>query len=170
MVKAEYLVGAAVLLSALLVSIVIYFGTSGISQGVAKLDRGLASSLAAAGVAGGSGSAGSALPELEKEVTIDFLYADWCPHCQNMKPIVQKIESLLPSDRFAVRYWSEADAQSGGKAKEVFAEYSRKGMFPGYPTFVMNNGKNRTSGEMSQAEMLRWICSEFGSPKPSACQ
>jgi thiol-disulfide isomerase/thioredoxin len=108
------------------------------------------------------GGAPSQAPE--KEVTLDFLYADWCGHCQKMKPIVAALEKQLPKDRFAVNYWSEADAKAGKEAASVFAKYSLKG----YPTFVIN-GDDKREGEMPQANFEAWVCAQFSSPLPEGC-
>ncbi|MFA5929272.1 MAG: thioredoxin domain-containing protein [Candidatus Micrarchaeia archaeon] len=103
----------------------------------------------------------------KKEVTLDFLYADWCSHCQAMKPVVAKLESELPKDRFVVRYWNEA-SRSNADVAAVYADYSAKGYFQGFPTFVANWEDYRV-GEMPEAEIRAWVCSKFSAPKPSAC-
>ena len=103
-------------------------------------------------------------PPAAKEVTVDFMYADWCPHCQAMKPVVAKIASDLPSDRFAVNYYSEADANAGKYAATMFAKYGIRS----YPTFVIN-GNDRKEGEMTERDFLAWVCSKFSSPKPELC-
>ena len=95
---------------------------------------------------------------------MDFLYADWCPHCQAMKPIVARIASQLPADRFAVNYYSEADANAGKEAAAMFAKYGLQS----YPTFVIN-GNDQKVGEMPESEFLAWVCSKFSPPKPSGC-
>ena len=102
-----------------------------------------------------------------KEVTIDFLYADWCGHCQNMKPRVASVAASLPADRLEVRYWNEADRGNADVAS-VYADYSSKGYFQGFPTFVANRDDYRV-GEMAEPDFLAWVCSKFSSPKPAGC-
>ena len=107
----------------------------------------------------------SALP---KEVTIDFLYLDSCPHCQAMEPIVAALSSKLPSDRFEVRYWNYA-SRGMANASAIYAAYSAAGYFRGQvPTFVANGNDSRV-GEMSDADLKAWVCSKFSLPKPAAC-
>ena len=105
--------------------------------------------------------------EPKKEVTIDFLYADWCGHCQTMKPIVAKLEAALPKDRFEVRYWNEA-SRSNATVGAIYAAYTDKGYFQGFPTFVAN-GDNPKVGSMPEATFKSWVCSMFSSPKPTGC-
>jgi thiol-disulfide isomerase/thioredoxin len=102
---------------------VLYIGLNGISTSVGKVAY--AATLApTASLSGASGT--------QKEVTMDFLYADWCAHCQKMKPIVEKLVAELPSDRFQVNYWSDADYQAGKPGTvAVFDKYSNNGMFLG---------------------------------------
>ena len=98
---------------------------------------------------------------------IDFLYADWCGHCQNMKPIVAKLESTLPKDRFEVRYWNEA-SRSDAAVSAIYAAYTSNGYFKGFPTFVAN-GNDPNVGEMTEAAFKSWVCSKFSTPKPTGC-
>lgn len=104
----------------------------------------------------------------DDKVVIDFLHADWCPHCQNMKPVIAELDNTLPDDRFVVMYWSEDDYKAGGPAVQVFTKYANMGMFKGYPTFVINNGTAYTAGEMPAAEFKGWVCSQY-TVKPSGC-
>lgn len=116
----------------------------------------------------GQGKAPTTPTTTVDKVTVDFLYADWCPHCQNMKPIIAELDKTLPDDQFVVRYWSEEDYKAGGPSKAVFEQYAANGMFQGYPTFVINNGTTYTAGEMPAAEFKGWICSQY-TVKPTGC-
>jgi thiol-disulfide isomerase/thioredoxin len=124
--RPEYLIGASIALAAIMICVAVYMGAGNIASGVGALDSTVAQ--------GGNppqqppaqqqpGSQDIDLPT--KEVVVDFLYADWCPHCQNMKPIVAKMVSEFPQDRFEVRYWSEADGQSKPEASAIYSKYSR---------------------------------------------
>ena len=104
----------------------------------------------------------------KKEVTIDFLYADWCPHCQAMKPIVAALAARLPAGRLEVRYWDEADRSKNATVAGVYADYTSKGYFQGFPTFVANWDDYRV-GEMSEPAFDAWVCSKFSAPKPAGC-
>ena len=118
-------------------------------------------------------AASSSEPDLSflqptKEVTLDFLYADWCPHCQRMQPIVSDVISKLPPDRFAVRYWNEKDRPSNSQTSAAYLFYTRKGYFIGFPTFVINTNVS-SAGEMDEGDFLSFVCASFKLPKPPAC-
>ena len=102
------------------------------------------------------------------KVTIDFLYADWCPHCQKMKPIVTDLINTLPASKFQVNYWSEEDYKAGGPSVAVFNKYSSSGIFEGYPTFVVNNGTDHLAGEVTAEKFKTWVCSQY-TEKPQGC-
>ena len=104
----------------------------------------------------------------QSEVLVDFLYADWCPHCQNMKPIVSEAERAFPAQRFKVRYWNEANRTHDKNDMYVYDYYSRKGLYGGFPTFVIAGGYKRV-GEMPRADFFDWVCSFFHGTRPDAC-
>jgi len=104
----------------------------------------------------------------KKEVTLDYLYADWCPHCQKMKPYVAKLAATLPQDRFLVRAWNEADRSSSPDSQKIYTDYQAKGYFQGFPTFVLNENDYRV-GEMPEPQLKAFVCSKFKAPAPAAC-
>ena len=161
----EYLIGASLALGALMICVAVYMGAGNIVQGVGTLNSAGATQVPS----DLQPSQQASIDPPDREVTVDFLYADWCPHCQKMKPIVQKMIDEFPPDRFDVRYWSEAAGQSEPNASAVYAKYSQEGYFTGYPTFVVNNGKGHAAGEMSEADFRAWLCTQFDSPKPANC-
>jgi|GEM_PF-4129700 len=107
-------------------------------------------------------------PSSSKEVVIDFLYSDGCGYCQRMKPIVSQIIADMPPARFEVRYWNAADRAANSTAAGTYAEYTAKGFFKGYPTFVAN-GNSPLIGAREKAEFYAWACSQFAEPLPDAC-
>ena len=188
--RAKYLIGFVVLLAVVLIGISAYFGANGAKGTMKGADSALAGTTLAnapalnrtAGLAqtqqnNSSAIAGEAQPPAvqpnapsaaPKEVTIDFLYADWCGHCQTMKPIVAKYESLHPKDRFEVRYWNEAKRSSNTTVSGTYATYTGKGYFTGFPTFVAN-GNDPMVGSMPDETFRSWVCGKFSSPKPEVC-
>ena len=136
-------------------------------DGVATLaGNGTNGSQGAAGATGQKNSSGAL--KMSKEVTIDMLYLDTCPHCQAMKPIVASVAAKLPPDRFEVRYWNYA-TRGGADTAAIFSAYSDAGYFQGYvPTFVANGNDSRV-GEMSEMDFRSWVCTKFSSPKPDYC-
>ncbi len=103
-----------------------------------------------------------------KEVTLDFLHADWCPHCQRMKPIVAKIAAEMPPDRFVLRAWNEKDRTTDADTATIYNNYTALGYFQGFPTFVIGN--DYRVGEIPENELKAWICSKFKAPVPDACK
>ncbi|MFA6907830.1 MAG: thioredoxin family protein, partial [Candidatus Micrarchaeia archaeon] len=119
------------------------------------------------GAAAGA-NAQAAFPAPAKEVTIDFLYADWCPYCQGMKPIVARLEAAMPAGRFEVRYWNY-EGRGNATTAAVYAEYGSRGYFAGsVPTFVAN-GNDSKVGSISESDLRSWACSKFSLPKPQGC-
>jgi thiol-disulfide isomerase/thioredoxin len=104
----------------------------------------------------------------QKEVVVDFLYADWCPHCQKMEPIVQEAERAFPKERFKARWWNEANRTNDKGDMYIFDYYRRKGFFGGFPSFVILGGYKRV-GEMPRNDFFDWVCSFFHDPRPAAC-
>lgn len=174
--QGEYVIGIAIILASLLVSATAYMSMNSLQKAIAAVK------ITSAQVAVGQQAAGQQAAQNQqaqaaqgtgslaptKEVTIDFLYADWCPHCQKMKPIVAALEAQLPSSRFAIRYWRDEDRQSDSKVAGVFDTYTQKGMFSGFPTFIIN-GADFKAGEMPEATFRSWICSKFKAPAPTGC-
>lgn len=108
------------------------------------------------------------LPLPAKEVTIDFLYADWCGYCSKMKPIVAKISSEMPPERFEVRYLNEKEKSTNATVMGIYDLYRQKGYFKGYPSLVAN-GNSSKIGLQSERDFRAWVCSHFSSPLPEAC-
>jgi len=189
--KSQYMIGIVILCAAVALGIIAYVGMNNASE-----ENGGPIALNATGAtAGGNLAAGNNLGTNKstnqtgqnmpvqpngnfsaagndtraaaKEVVIDFLYADWCGHCQTMKPIVARLETTLPRDRFEVRYWNEA-SRNDATVAAVYATYTDAGYFTGFPTFVANGDDSR-AGSMPEATFKEWVCSKFSSPKPAGC-
>jgi len=178
--KGEYVIGIAIILAALMVSATAYMSMNNLQKAIAnvkfssqvqanpnqQVQAATPSQQAAAQPAQNTALPSSLSPT--KEVTMDFLYADWCPHCQKMKPIVAALEQALPADRFTIRRWRDEDRQTNSSVSSVFDFYSQKGSFAGFPTFIIN-GEDAKAGEMPEVQFKAWICSKFKSPAPSGC-
>jgi len=138
------------------------------AQGNATDGQNATSSAQQNGTAMQQGAGTGSQPAAQKEVVIDFLYATWCPHCQNMKAIMAGLERTFPADRFEVRYW-DYDGQKEENVSAIYQLYTGKGYFTGgVPTFVAN-GEDSRVGEMPEATFKAWICSKFSDPKPEGC-
>jgi len=183
--KAQYLIGIVILCVAVLLGATAYFGANKAMDVTANLSAAInatsGAGLPALGVRANA-SAGNGTIALNatadgnttqaaarKEVTIDFLYLDSCPHCQRMKPIVASLAAAMPSDRFEVRYWNYASSSADPATAAVYADYGAKGYFQGsVPTFVANWDDYRV-GAMTEQDFKAWVCSKFSAPKPSGC-
>ena len=187
--KSQYKVGIAILCAAVILGILAFVGMNGNGSGALgsagtgnvpanapsnaepqapkEQNASVASPGSVATGSGGEAQVPHTNATAAKEVTIDFLYADWCGHCQAMKPIAAKLESELPKDRFEVRYWNEA-SRSKEDVSAIYAKYADAGYFTGFPTFVAN-GNDPIVGSMPEAAFRSWVCSKFQSPKPAGC-
>lgn len=160
--KGEYVIAIAIILATLLICATIYIGANNIKETISKLNLSVSVPAVEAG-------ASSQTEEAQrKEVTLEFLYADWCGYCQKMKPIVQSLESSLPSDRFEVIYLNEKDKQNNTDVAAAYSKYTANGYFKGFPTFVIN-GNDYKVGAMPEETFKQWVCSKFSAPKPSGC-
>ncbi|MEM4348307.1 MAG: thioredoxin domain-containing protein [Candidatus Anstonellaceae archaeon] len=155
----------AIILAALLISASIYISFSNIQKSIRSI-----SFTSSSPSLSYQAQETQLSPNLEPiaEVTLDFLYADWCGHCQKMKPVLAELEKELQSPRFVVRRWRDEDKGTNKDVAQVYSFYTEKGMFRGFPTFIIN-GQYKTEGEMPKEQLKSWICDKFSSPKPSAC-
>jgi len=78
---------------------------------------------------------------LSKE-TVIFYHADWCPHCQNMMPIVKELEA----DGYKF-HWAETTSGKGVEAVTACFKDVVKG---GVPEFICAGTKEIQLGEMSK--------------------
>jgi FKBP-type peptidyl-prolyl cis-trans isomerase 2/glutaredoxin len=77
--------------------------------------------------------------------TVVFVHSNTCPHCQNVKPIVQELKNQGYS--FYLAESQDADAQK--VVNECFGD-----VLSGYiPQFICVNNKKENTGEMSQSEL-----------------
>ena len=82
------------------------------------------------------------------ENAVVFIYADWCPHCANMKPVVQKLEG--EGYNF---YWVES---SDSKASEVVIN-CLSDLVGGYiPQFICPKTGKEQTGEMTEYQLKQF--------------
>lgn len=77
--------------------------------------------------------------------TVIFYHADWCPHCNNMKPIVQELEN----QGFSFVWVETEDNQAMNMIKECFSDVIGKGV----PEFICAGSKEVKMGEMSKSKL-----------------
>lgn len=79
------------------------------------------------------------------ENAVVFVHASWCPHCTNMKPIVQKLEG--EGYNF---YWAES---SDSQANEVISNCLSE-LVGGYvPQFICPKTGAEQTGEMTESQL-----------------
>jgi thiol-disulfide isomerase/thioredoxin len=114
----------------ILALLAIYFGTSQIS-----------------GFADGSG-----------EKTFYMVYADWCPHCQTVKPSMQKFKEDVSSGAVAELKGKSVNVELiDGESKNP--ELDKLPPVKGYPTFFLKNGSDvqEYKGPREVPDMIKFI-------------
>ena len=77
---------------------------------------------------------------------IKFFYSNGCPHCENIKPLVNKLINYFPEHNWQLYETSIPENQ------KLFQEYG----FQGVPSFVFIDGNNLV--KFSGADQQRLIC------------
>lgn len=83
-----------------------------------------------------------------RPVLVEF-YADWCPHCRRMRPVVDQVRDVLGD--MATIYQFDSDAQE---------EDARQANVESLPTFIVyKDGKEvwRHSGEITGGDLLSHV-------------
>ena len=96
-----------------------------------------------------------------QETYVVLFYADWCPHCQHMKPEWEQLKHEYENNS----HIKIIDVESGDSNKnEIIEELNRKVtpnniMIDGYPTILSVNGNeiDYYRGERSASMMGGWI-------------
>lgn len=76
--------------------------------------------------------------------TVIFYHANWCPHCQNMVPIVEELQNAGYTFHYA-----ETSENTGTEVIECFQEF----MEGGVPQFICAGTGEIAVGEMPSAEL-----------------
>lgn len=91
-------------------------------------------------------------------IIIGKVYADWCGHCQALKPKWEKLKQILPKGRVQTIEIEEAETD---KRAEFEKKHKKTINVRGYPTiFKIVNGKiEYYSGLREPEDMKRWVLS-----------
>jgi len=100
-----------------------------------------------------------------KPVTIGLIYAEWCGHCQTLKPEWKKLKQVLsPSKKFNIFELEDSDANKKTKLKSVSKKIDGGSIqVNGFPTlFKICNGKvEYYNGERTVDALLKWANRTF---------
>ena len=99
------------------------------------------------------------------ESTIVLMYANWCPHCQTMKPEWNEMKNRLGMDIETIEI-EDSDFDKDTKIRDI-EDNKLKGEhieIMGYPTmFKVHNGHtDYYGGSRTASEMIKWAKSHKG--------
>lgn len=77
-----------------------------------------------------------------------FIHADWCPHCQNMKPLVEQLQS----EGYKVVMANTADKTILGQVSECLSGVAQMKYIP---EFVCPKNKEDKVGEFASIDEMR---------------
>lgn len=88
---------------------------------------------------------------------IIFFHGQDCPHCQKMRPIVDKLEKELKVKIKRLEVWyDEKNADKMREYAKIIIKASDDGDL-GVPAFVDAKNKEAICGEMPQKELKKWL-------------
>ncbi len=124
----------------------------------------------AGGAAGGIAAGANRTPSAAGAVQVDYLYADWCPHCRATRPALISAVTKLGSS-VTLNEWNEALRGSDTRVAAIYNQYKSEGVFIGFPTMVAHGPKGESSiaGEQTEAELMTWLCDQYAT-MPAACK
>ncbi len=101
---------------------------------------------------------------------VDYLYADWCPHCRATRPALMSAVNKLGS-AVSLTEWNEALRASDPQVAAIYNQYKSEGVFVGFPTLVAHGpkGESAIAGEQTEAQLMSWMCSQYVTA-PAACK
>jgi thiol-disulfide isomerase/thioredoxin len=91
-------------------------------------------------------------------IIIGKVYADWCGHCQALKPKWEQLKRILPKGRVQTVEIEEAETEKRAQFEKT---HKKTINVSGYPTiFKIVNGKiEYYSGPREPEDMKRWVLS-----------
>ena len=86
------------------------------------------------------------------------VYANWCGHCQSLKPEWSKMKGLLKKRKHGIKYVEIEETQKDQKFAEVKQKYGVEIQANGYPTlFKIEGGKlSYYDGQRTAEQMSDW--------------
>jgi len=100
-----------------------------------------------------------------KPITVGLVYAEWCGHCQALKPIWKQLkQSLSTNPKFNIFELEDSDVNKESKLKSVSKKtHGGSIQVNGFPTlFKILNGKvEYYNGERTLDALLKWANRTF---------
>ena len=92
----------------------------------------------------------------EKECVLNFFYVDWCPHCKNAKPEVEKLENELNANNGVLNGTNVKVQVNKINPEENTAnkEKAEKHNVNAYPTVVIEDNNGNTKAELETGVTL----------------
>ena len=91
-------------------------------------------------------------------IIIGKVYADWCGHCQALKPKWEQLKQILPKGRVQTVEIEETETD---KRAQFEKKHKKTINVSGYPTIfkIVNNKIEYYSGPREPEDMKRWVLS-----------
>ena len=118
---------------------------------------------------GGTDANSETAPPSAEQIQLDYLYADWCPHCQATRPALLSVTGKLGAS-VNLSEWNEASRATDPEVAAMYTKYKNEGIFAGFPTIVAHGPKGESflAGEQTEEGLMVWICGLY-TIKPAAC-
>ena len=97
-------------------------------------------------------------------IIIGKVYANWCGHCQDLKPKWQSLKRILPKGRVQ---FVEIEESEKNKRSQFEKKHNKTLNVNGYPTIfkIVNNKIEYYSGPREPEDMKRWVLSSLNKSK-----
>jgi thiol-disulfide isomerase/thioredoxin len=91
-------------------------------------------------------------------IIVGKVYADWCGHCQTLKPKWEQLKRILPKGRVQTVEIEESETE---KRAEFETTHKKTINVSGYPTIfkIINNKIHYYSGPREPEDMKQWVLS-----------
>ena len=91
-------------------------------------------------------------------IIVGKVYADWCGHCQALKPKWEQLKQILPKGRVQTVEIEESETD---KLSQFEKDHKKTISVNGYPTIfkIVNNKIEYYSGPREPEDMKRWVLS-----------
>jgi thiol-disulfide isomerase/thioredoxin len=95
---------------------------------------------------------------MPSSIIIGKVYADWCGHCEALKPKWEQLKEILPKGRVQTIEIEESETE---KRTEFEKKHKKTINVNGYPTIfkIVNNKIDYYSGPREPEDMKRWVLS-----------